>query len=159
MKVRILTVSRRQPDWVDAGFNEYARRLATGMPLQLVEIPPVDRRGGASPENVAQYKRQEGDKLLAQLRPRDTVVALDERGAALSTQGLADLLGRWRQEGVAPVFLIGGADGLDAGVTARAQHCYSLAALTMPHGLVRIVLAEALYRAFSLLNNHPYHRP
>lgn len=158
MNVRIVTVSRRQPDWINAGYETYARRLQGVMPLELVEVNPVERRGQESDRQIGQCKAQEADRIRSCCRPGDWIVALDEHGQTLDTDRLARLIGRWRDDACSPVFVIGGADGLDAAFLNEARTRLSLSALTLPHGLVRVVLAEALYRAVSLLNNHPYHR-
>ena len=158
MNIRILTVSRRQPDWINEGYQTYARRLQAVMPLELVEISPVDRRGHESPRQLEECRQQEGLKIRGQCRPGDWTVALDERGRSFTTEALAGLIATLRDEARSPVFIIGGADGLHPDVIRDAGTRLSLSALTLPHGLVRVILAEALYRAFSLLNNHPYHR-
>lgn len=158
MNVRIVTVSRRQPEWINAGYETYARRLQGVMPLELVEVSPVERRGHESDRQIEKCRAHEADRIRSCCRPDDWVVALDEQGQSLDTARLARLIGRLRDEACSPVFVIGGADGLDAGFLGEARMRLSLSALTLPHGLVRVVLAEALYRAVSLLNNHPYHR-
>lgn len=158
MNIRILTVSRRQPAWVNDGYETYARRLKGGVALQLVEIAPADRHGVNSAEQVLQCKAQEAARINAQRRERETRVALDEHADPLSTSGLADFLRRCQYDANPPAFIVGGADGLHPDVIANAHACFSLSALTLPHGMVRVVLAEALYRAWSLLHNHPYHR-
>jgi 23S rRNA (pseudouridine1915-N3)-methyltransferase len=158
VNVRILTVSRRQPDWITAGYETYARRLQGVMPLELVEVGPAERRGRESGRQIEQCKVQEAERIRAFCRPGDWIIALDEQGQSLDTKRLARLIGRLRDEACSPVFVIGGPDGLDTAFLAEARTRLSLSALTLPHGLVRVVLAEALYRAVSLLNNHPYHR-
>jgi len=158
VNVRVLAVSRRQPEWITAGFNEYARRLRGAMPIELVEIPPADRRGSNAVEQVNLCKWQEAQKIRARYRQQDWVVALDERGESLTTTALAESMSRWRDEARSPAFVIGGADGLHPEIIAAADSRASLSGLTLPHGIVRVILAEALYRAWSLLNNHPYHR-
>ncbi len=158
MNVRILTVSRRQPDWINAGFETYARRLQSVMPLELIEINPVERRGQESERQIDQCREQEAQKIRSLCRQGDWIVALDERGKHFDTETLAKFVGRLRDEARSPVFVIGGADGLHADFLTEAHQRMSLSALTLPHGFVRVMLAEALYRAVSLLNNHPYHR-
>ncbi len=154
MKLRIVAVGQKPPDWVAAGFADYARRLPRELALTLVEIPVAPRKQLP----VERARRQEGERILEQLSPRDWVVALDVGGAALPTEGLAQRLDAWQLNGRDVAFLIGGPDGLDAACVARADERLSLSALTFPHGLVRVMLAEQLYRAWTLRSGHPYHR-
>lgn len=154
MKLRVLAVGQRPPDWVSEGFEDYARRLPRELTLRLAEIPVASRRELP----VERARRQEGARMLADISGRDWVVALDVAGAAPDTERLAERLRQWQQNGRDIVFLIGGPDGLDAECLSRADERLSLSALTFPHGLVRVMLAEQLYRAWSLLNGHPYHR-
>lgn len=155
MRLVVLTVSSRQPQWVNDGWLEYAKRLRAPLKLELVEIP-LARRGATTPLDRA--VEQEGERLLAAV-PRDArVVALDERGEPWSTAELAERLRRWRQAGTPLSFLIGGPDGLAPRCLERADAAWALSRLTLPHGLVRIVVAEALYRAATVLDGRPYHR-
>lgn len=143
------------PAWVAAGFAEYTKRLSHDLPLQLVELKPGARGKGRDPMRAM---ATEGAELLAAL-PRDAhVVALDGRGTAWSSEQLAQQLGHWKQAGRELAFLIGGPDGHAADVLQRADQRWSLGALTLPHMLVRLVVAEQLYRAVTILNGHPYHR-
>ncbi len=155
MKLRIIAVGNRLPGWVNAGFAEYARRFPPELPLTLTEIRAEKRTPGLDPPALV---KREGERVLAALSARDTVVALDERGAQISTRQLAERLVRWREAAADAVFVIGGADGLDAAVKARAAEQLALSRLTLPHGLARVLLAEQCYRALSLLQGHPYHR-
>lgn len=155
MKVRLLTVSHKQPGWVVDGCDDYQRRLPREWAFQLVEIKPEARTSGATTERV---QAAEAQRLRAAVPKGARVVALEERGEPWSTQNLADWLRRWQQEGRDLVFVVGGADGLDPAWSAAADKRLSLSAMTLPHGLVRIVLVEQLYRAASLLKGHPYHR-
>lgn len=155
LKVRLLTVSHRQPGWVVEGCEEYARRLPREWGFQLVEVKPEARTSGSTTEKV---QAAEATRLRAAAGKSVRLVALDERGEAWSTQALANWLARWQQDGRDVVFLVGGADGLDPGLKAAADQRVSLSALTLPHGLVRVLLVEQLYRAASLLAGHPYHR-
>jgi len=155
MRLVVLTVSSRQPRWVDDGWLEYAKRLRAPLKIELVELP-LARRTVTVP--VERAVEQEAERLLAAV-PRDSrVVALDERGGLWSTMELAERLRRWRESGAPVCFLIGGPDGLAARCIERADESWSLSRLTLPHGLVRVVVAEALYRAASVLDGHPYHR-
>lgn len=154
MNIYLLAIGARMPAWVTRGFEDYSRRLPRHCALRLIEIPAVNRKQG----NTAKIRRAEGDELLARV-PRDCyVVALSEDGGAFSTRQLADSLGEWMRLGRDVALLVGGADGLDPACTARADACWSLSALTFPHALVRVIVAEQIYRAWTILNNHPYHR-
>lgn len=154
MKLRLVAVGTRLPAWVNAGFEEYARRLPRANPLCLVEVPTARRAG----RNTEQICAEEGKRLLAKVNARDWVVALDVQGRTLSTEKLAEKLDGWRMQGCDVTFLIGGADGLAEDCLTRADESVSLSAFTFPHGLVRVILAEQLYRAWTLLAGHPYHR-
>jgi len=143
------------PGWVDDGYAEYARRLPRTLPLHLTEIATAPRGRGRA---TAAAKDAEGKRIRGAVAASAYVVALDEGGAAWSTRDLAGFLERRLQAGTDLALLIGGPDGLSAACLERADARWSLSALTLPHGLVRIVVAEQLYRAWSLLGNHPYHR-
>lgn len=155
MKLRIIAVGHKMPAWIEAGFQEYAKRMTSDATLELVEIKPEKRAAGASTERI---QKIEAERILAALPAQAKLIALDERGKQLSTAELSDLLARWKQEGSTPCFVIGGADGLDNTVKTRADLLLGLSRLTLPHGLARVMLAEQLYRADSLLKGHPYHR-
>lgn len=155
MRITILAVGHRAPGWVQEGFNEYARRMPPEARLELVELKPEERGAGRGADKA---KALEGERLLAALPQGATLLALDERGKAVTTQGLSVMLADWMREGTHPAFAIGGADGLAEEVKERAAKLVSLSALTLPHALVRVVLAEQLYRAWSILARHPYHR-
>jgi 23S rRNA (pseudouridine1915-N3)-methyltransferase len=143
------------PDWVDSGFAEYAKRIAGALKFSLEQIEPARRAAGST---AARAIEQEGERLLAAVRDADFVVALDERGREWSTRELADWLAQRMQQGRDVALLVGGADGLSPQVLARADQRWSLSRLTLPHALVRVLVAEQLYRAHTLLRNHPYHR-
>ncbi len=153
LNVDVLVASSRQPAWVDAGFDEYAKRLRGRVRVELKAVPLA---GGSGP--AARAVAEEGRRLLAALPKAAHVVALDERGAAWSTGELAAKLETWMGLGAPVALLIGGPDGLSVECLERADERWSVSALTLPHGLVRVVVAEALYRALSLLEGHPYHR-
>jgi len=154
VKLRLVAVGTRLPDWVTAGFAEYARRLPRTMPLQLVEVPATNRRN----QSLGQIRGEEAAKLLAQVAADDWVVALEVEGKTCSTEKLAEKLDGWRMQGRDVKFLVGGADGLAEDCLTRANEAISLSAFTFPHALVRVILAEQLYRAWTLLTSHPYHR-
>ena len=154
MNIYLLAVGTRMPAWITQGFEHYTRRLPRHCSLRLIEIPALNRKQG----DPAKIRQAEGDLLLARV-PRDChVVALSEDGREFSTRQLAHSLGEWMQLGRDVAFLVGGADGLDPACVARADDCWSLSALTFPHALVRVIVVEQIYRAWTILNNHPYHR-
>jgi 23S rRNA (pseudouridine1915-N3)-methyltransferase len=151
----MVAVGERPPEWVATGFSEYQKRLSHWLPLELVEVAPGLRGKG---RDAARATADEGARVLAAL-PRDVhAVVLDGGGKAWSSEQLAQRLEHWRQQGRDLAFLIGGPEGHAPGVLAVAAERWSLGPLTLPHMLVRLVVAEQLYRAASLLANHPYHR-
>lgn len=155
MKTRLISVGERMPPWVADGFAEYRKRLSRDLPLDLVEIPLGARGKG---RDAARAIADEGAAVLAAL-PKDAhVVALDGRGQPWSSERLAEELARWRMAGRDLGILVGGPDGHAAEVLARADQRWSLGPLTLPHMLVRLVVAEQLYRAVSIEAGHPYHR-
>ena len=159
MKLLILAVGHKMPAWVSMGFEDYAKRMPRDTALQLVEIRPQPRGQGAdTPAQVERLLKLEAQRLRAAIPAGATCVALDEHGRGVSTQDLARLLEGWRQAGADVAFLVGGADGLERDLKRSAHLMLSLSALTLPHQLVRVLLAEQLYRAASLLQGHPYHR-
>ena len=154
MKLAIVALGHRMPAWVDAGYADYAKRLPRDWPLDLVELKPEARDRGRTVPQVLDAESRRLDAACAGA----TVVALDEQGSAWSTRDFAERLERWRESTAALAFVIGSADGLDAGFKRRAAARFSLSSLTLPHALVRVVLAEQIYRAASLIAGHPYHR-
>jgi 23S rRNA (pseudouridine1915-N3)-methyltransferase len=154
MRLALVAVGQRMPGWVREGFEDYSRRLRPRLPLTLIEIPAAKRGSG----DVKRALDEEGRRLLASTRPDDYVVALDERGTARSSLALSRWLGERLQGGRDLLFLVGGADGFAPEVLQRANERWSLSPLTLPHALVRVVFAEQLYRAVTLLDGHPYHR-
>ena len=155
MRARLIAVGERMPGWVAEGFAEYRKRLSHDLPLELVELKPGARGKG---RDEVKAMLDEGVSILAAL-PRDThVVVLDGGGKNWSSEDLAEQLARWRMSGRDLAFLIGGPDGHAPEVLARAEQSWSLGSLTLPHMLVRLVVAEQLYRATTLLAGHPYHR-
>lgn len=155
MRIRIVAVGTRMPAWVSTGCDEYFKRLPATLKAALVELPPARREAGAPP---ARAMADEARRILAALNPDDFVSALDERGTQPTTLEFADWLRGRMMDGRDLTFLIGGPDGYDASVLARANHRLSLSRMTLPHAMVRVVLAEQLYRAHTVLTNHPYHR-
>lgn len=155
MKLTIVAVGTRMPDWVQAGYHEYAKRMPRECTLELREIPLANRGKNT---DIARAIDKESEAMLAVIPPQERVIALDIPGKPQTTGSLAQALRSWQMEGGNTSLLIGGPDGLSAQCRARASQSWSLSGLTLPHPLVRIVLAEQLYRAWSLLHNHPYHR-
>lgn len=155
MKATLIAVGERAPDWVASGFSEYQKRLSHWLPLGLMEISPGLRGKG---RDAVRATSDEGTRVLAALPKQAHVVCLDGRGKAWTSEQLAQRLEAWRQGGRDLAFLIGGPEGHAPEVLAAAHEQWSLGPLTLPHMLVRLVLAEQLYRASSLLANHPYHR-
>ena len=146
MRVTILSVGHKMPAWIQEGFQEYTRRMPPEARVELVELKP------------GKSKADEGRTLLQAVPAGATLVALDERGKPVTTQALSVMLAEWMRDAVNPCFAIGGADGLHDEVKSRSARLISLSALTLPHQLVRVVLAEQLYRAWTILAGHPYHR-
>jgi len=155
MRIRLLAVGTKMPSWVTSGYQEYAKRLPHDFQLELVELAVGHRGKGA---DTARAIRSEGDAMLAAIPKGDKVIALCVDGKNWSTEKLAQQAEEWRMDGHNLTLLVGGPDGLDPRCIAAADQRWSLSALTLPHPLVRIVLAEQLYRAWTLLQGHPYHK-
>ena len=155
MRVSVVSVGHKMPAWIQSGWREYVKRLPPEIKVELVELKPEEKTSG---KTVDKAKALEGERILAAIPEGATVYALDEKGRPVTTQGLSVMLAQWMRDATHPVFVIGGADGLSDEVRARADKLLSLSALTLPHGLARVVLAEQLYRAWSILASHPYHR-
>lgn len=155
MRLRLVCVGQKMPEWVSLGFQEYARRMPPELSLELVEIALAHRGKNA---DVARLVLREGESVLAATGKADRIVALEVKGRSWSTEQLAGQLEGWQQDGRDVSFLVGGPDGLSEACRARADQQWSLSPLTLPHPLVRIVLAEQLYRAWTITRNHPYHR-
>ena len=155
LRLSLIAASNRQPEWVDDGAADYAKRLRGRCTLEIKTVP-LARRTPTSP--VERAIHEEGERMLALVPQGAHVVALLEAGKPWSTKELARKLEGWMQVGAPVSLLVGGPDGLSPDCVARANERWSLSSLTLPHGLVRVVVAEALYRAWSLLENHPYHR-
>jgi 23S rRNA (pseudouridine1915-N3)-methyltransferase len=155
MKLIVVAVGARMPGWVDEAFEEYAKRMPRGMKTELIEIRPEPRSGGRSAHQLMAAEAERIERAL----PRGAyVVALDERGREMPTPELARWLEARRRDGRDVAFVIGGADGLAESAKREAAATLRLSAMTLPHGLARVLLAEQLYRAASILENHPYHR-
>jgi 23S rRNA (pseudouridine1915-N3)-methyltransferase len=155
MKLRVVAVGNRMPRWVDEAFLDYAKRMPRTARIELIEIRPEPRDQGKLPSTMMQA---EARRIEAALPAGSGVVALDERGRDFTTAEFAKWLGRRIDEGADSAFVIGGPDGLAPAIKARAELPLRLSSMTLPHGLARVLLAEQLYRAASILQNHPYHR-
>ena len=155
MQLIIAAVGHKMPAWIETGFQEYAKRMPPECKLVLKEIKPIDR---ASNKNAEAVMAQERTRIEAVLPKGGRIIALDERGQDLTTMQMSQLLTQWQQQGGDVTFVIGGADGLDAELKKNADMLIRISSLTLPHGMVRVLLAEQLYRAWSITQNHPYHR-
>ncbi|SEM93175.1 23S rRNA (pseudouridine(1915)-N(3))-methyltransferase RlmH [Nitrosomonas marina] len=155
MKLYIFAVGNKMPDWINSAFSEYAKRLCQEIKVHLFEIKPEKRTSGKHKEQVLQAEWQ---RIEAAIPAGCRIIALDEHGEQWTTVQLANTIKRWMFEGSDYAFVIGGADGLHDEIKSNAQHSLALSKLTFPHGLVRVMLIEQLYRAVSLIKNHPYHR-
>ena len=157
MKFRIVAVGHKMPAWINIGFNEYAQRMPREARVELIEIKPAVRAGGGE-KSTQQWLAVEAERIRAALPARAFRVVLDESGTAMATTDFARRIERWRRDGVDVAFVIGGADGTASALREEAEMLLSLSPLTLPHGLCRVMLAEQLYRAASMLAGHPYHR-
>ena len=155
MRIRFIVVGKKMPAWVQTGYQEYARRLPSELDLELIEIPLAHRGKNA---DLPRLLKKEGEAMMAAIKPNDFVVSLDVIGKPWTTPDLAKQLSKWQGLGSDVCLLVGGPDGLADECSQRAQQHWSLSALTFPHPLVRVVVAEALYRAWSINAGHPYHR-
>lgn len=155
MQLIIAAVGHKMPQWIEEGFQEYAKRMPADCRIVLKEIKPVERSGSKTAETVMALERS---KIEAIIPKNAYIIALDERGKDLTSVGLSQQLRHWQQNGRDVVLVIGGADGLDAEFKAKADILIRVSSLTLPHGMVRVLLAEQLYRAWSITQNHPYHR-
>jgi len=155
MKLKVIAVGHKMPKWVTAGYQEYAKRMPRECSMELIEIAPAKR---TKQSDLGRVVEEEGKKLLSAIKSTDYVVVLEVKGKQWSTADVAKKLTNW--QGVHPVviFIIGGPDGVSENCLKRANEQWCLSLLTFPHPLVRVVLAEQLYRGWSLMNNHPYHR-
>ena len=154
MRLRVLAVGQKMPAWVEDGVAEYSRRMPKEYAVEWVDIAPA-KRGKGSPQR---YREKEGEVILSRLAKTDLLVALDVSGSTISTEKISDRFDQWQMQGQHVTIVIGGPDGLDAAVLQRAAEQWSFGRITLPHPLVRIILAEQLYRAWSVQAGHPYHR-
>ena len=155
MKLYVIAVGNKMPEWITSGFNEYTKRMPREARIELIELKPESRTSG---KTTTQIMEAEAQRILAALPQNTLRIALDEHGATPTTKQLSQQMQHWLGDGRDVAFIIGGADGLHESVKQAAQQLMALSAFTLPHGMVRVLLAEQLYRAHSLLHNHPYHR-
>ncbi len=155
MQIHLIAVGNRMPAWVSQGYEEFARRMPSECRLKLIEIPPAKRTKAA---DIKRLVRQEGERMLEALPKNVMVVALDVTGRQWRTEELAQQLDGWMHEGRDIALLLGGPEGLDPACREKAEQRWSLSLLTFPHPLVRIIVAEQLYRATTILKHHPYHK-
>ena len=155
MRLNIVAIGQSMPSWVTSGWTEYAKRFPRGFSMNLRELQAIKRSRNADIDSI---RRREGEALLGAVPPSSYLVALDELGNQWSTVELSTHMTEWMKTSRNVTFLIGGPDGLSDTCRERADACWSLGKLTLPHALVRVVLAEQLYRAWTITQNHPYHR-
>lgn len=155
MQIYTIAVGRHMPDWVEAGFNEYAKRLPSDYSLKLIEVTALKRTKNV---DVPRTLEKEEVKIKSAIPQGSYCIALDRIGKTIDTKTLSKQLQNWHDNNQTICFIIGGPEGLSPGMIQSADTIWSLSALTLPHPLVRIVLAEQLYRAWSIIVNHPYHR-
>ena len=155
MQLVIAAVGHKMPAWIENGFGEYVKRMPPDCRITLKEIKPVERSGSKTAETAMALERT---KIEAIMPKGARIIALDERGKDLTTMQLSQSLTQWQQDGRDVLFVIGGADGLDPELKRNADMLIRVSSLTLPHGMVRVLLAEQLYRAWSITQNHPYHR-
>ena len=154
MRLRVLAVGQNMPAWVDHGVQEYTRRMPRGFAVEWLDVPPAKR----STSSAQQYQAQEAEAILSRLNKSGQMVALDVAGREINTELIAERFGHWQMTGEQISFVIGGPDGLHQTILQRAIERWSFGRITLPHALVRVILAEQLYRAWSMQAGHPYHR-
>jgi 23S rRNA (pseudouridine1915-N3)-methyltransferase len=155
MQIDLIAVGKRMPAWIESGFKEYAKRLPKNINFKLIEINPAVR---SKNNNAVNFKLKEEENINAALVENSIIIALDEHGKSISSQSLANQLQTWNDENQHVSLIIGGADGLSDGIKNKANQLWSLSEMTLPHGLVRVMVVEQIYRAWSITQNHPYHR-
>jgi 23S rRNA (pseudouridine1915-N3)-methyltransferase len=154
LKLRILSVGHKMPAWVEDACREYLKRMPREFTVEIVEIRPDKRAAG---KGALQVQEAESRRII-EAAGRDYLVALDERGQEVTTLQLAERMRKWQDDGRDVSLVVGGADGLHPDLKVRADWLWSLSRLTLPHAMVRVLLTEQIYRGWSVLNNHPYHR-
>ncbi len=154
MKLKIISVGHKMPSWVETACNEYTKRMPKTLPIEIIEIKPDKRAGG---KNSRVVQEAEAERILKAAN-KDFLIACDEHGVEKTTVQLASMLTAWQDMGRDISIVVGGADGLDPQLIKKADWCWSLSKLTLPHAFVRVFLTEQLYRAYSITQNHPYHK-
>lgn len=154
MKLRIISVGHKMPGWVEAGVTEYTKRMPRDATIEMIDIKPEKRAAGNNTENIQLIEA----KRIVEALGKDYCIALDERGQQFTTLEITEQFKTWQTAGRDIAFIIGGADGLHASIKQKADKIWALSKLTMPHGMVRVMLAEQLYRAYTVVTHHPYHR-
>ncbi|APD51018.1 23S rRNA (pseudouridine(1915)-N(3))-methyltransferase RlmH [Francisella hispaniensis] len=155
MKIKIITLGEKPPKWVSDGYDEYKKRLSKSIPLELIELPIAKR---TKTGNTKLWMEQEAKTILGKLNDSDYLVILDVNSKIISTEELADKMQDWKFNNPNVVILIGGPDGIDQSIKNIAKEKISISKMTFPHPLVRIIIAEQLYRAYTILEGHPYHK-
>jgi len=154
MKLKIISVGHKMPSWVDTACGEYIKRMPRELPVEIIEIKPDKRAGGKNSQVVQEAEAQR----ILKAASKDFLIACDEHGKEKTTLQLAEMLKSWQEMGRDISIVVGGADGLDQKLIKQADMRWSLSQLTMPHAFVRVLLTEQLYRAYSITQNHPYHK-
>ena len=154
MKINLVVIGKKMPDWIQAGINHYQKQLPTQLNFSLIALEAQKRKG----KNIAQIKELEGELILKVVKDSHLVIAFDEHGKQNTTKDIAQNLSNWQQSGDTISLIIGGADGLSDAVKSHANLLWGLSNLTLPHSMARLLAVEQIYRAHSLLTNHPYHR-
>jgi 23S rRNA (pseudouridine1915-N3)-methyltransferase len=154
VKIYFLALGHKLPPWINAGIEEYTKRMPPEARVEIIELKPEDRTSKTTNRVLA----LEAERIRAAIPKGATQIVCDEKGKMLTTLVLSRWLGDWMRDGISPCFIIGSADGLAAGVKQSAAHTIALSGCVLPHAMVRLMLAEQVYRAWSLLHNHPYHR-
>jgi len=155
MKIKLLSLGEKPPKWVAEGYDEYKKRLSKSIPLELIELPIAKRSKTGNPKL---WMEQEAKIILNKLNSNDHLVIFDVASKVISTEELADKMKNWKQKSPNVVILIGGPDGIDQSIKAIAKEKISISKMTFPHPIVRIIIAEQLYRAYTILEGHPYHK-
>lgn len=155
MKIKLVAVGQKMPRWVEEAFGDYQKRLPKDFSLELIEVVPAQRPKNYS---IEQVMKKEAQAIAARLTGKEWLVALEVKGKAWSTEQLAQASEQWKYTGQDVALIVGGPDGLDPELSAKADQKWSLSNLTLPHPLVRVLLAEQLYRAWSIQVGHPYHK-
>ncbi len=156
MKINLISIGKKMPSWVNEGFKDYQKRLPTDYQLILHEVSTKKRNKNTA---IAKLTQEESDKLLSKAPERNIIIALDRQGKSFPTETLAKKLENWHAESQDVSILIGGPEGISSASLTKCHETWSLSKLILPHTITRIVIAEQLYRAWSILQNHPYHRP